>query len=213
MCSTAMTTSKSASPTNIEGKFFEHLPDELEVLSNCRPHYIDMDGWQESTVGVTAYEELPEAACAYIEELSQRLELPVSIISTGSGREQRLLYETLRRSSVSSGLPLAPRGDSWGEGLVHRQAVTTRKSETPLYTTRSRLNLCDIGPRWPLMAPSGKGSVQRPPPLPPGPQRRRRDGFAPSPIIHMSRHVPRRGPKIDPLHPPGDDDSGPHVSA
>jgi adenylosuccinate synthase len=60
-------------------------------LSSCRPHYIDMRGWHESTVGVTAYEQLPARARAYIEELSQRLELPVSIISTGSGREQSIL--------------------------------------------------------------------------------------------------------------------------
>jgi adenylosuccinate synthase len=74
-----------------KGTFFEHLPDELEVLSKCRPHYVDMRGWQESTVGVTSHEQLPERARAYIEELSQRLELPVSIISTGSGREQTIL--------------------------------------------------------------------------------------------------------------------------
>jgi adenylosuccinate synthase len=42
-------------------------------------------------VGVTTYGELPEGARAYIEELSQRLELPVSIISTGPGREQSVL--------------------------------------------------------------------------------------------------------------------------
>jgi adenylosuccinate synthase len=40
---------------------------------------------------VTTYAQLPERARAYIEELTQRLELPVSIISTGSGREQTIL--------------------------------------------------------------------------------------------------------------------------
>jgi adenylosuccinate synthase len=74
-----------------KGKFFEHLPDELQVLSHCRPHYVEMRGWQENTVGATACAQLPEHARAYIEELSQRLELPVSIISTGSGREQSIL--------------------------------------------------------------------------------------------------------------------------
>jgi adenylosuccinate synthase len=48
-------------------------------------------GWQESTVGISTYDHLPERARAYIEELSQRLELPVSIISTGSGREHSVL--------------------------------------------------------------------------------------------------------------------------
>jgi adenylosuccinate synthase len=61
------------------------------VLSNCRPRYVEMAGWQESTMGVTAYDQLPERARAYIEELSQRLELSVSVISTGSGREQSIV--------------------------------------------------------------------------------------------------------------------------
>jgi adenylosuccinate synthase len=73
------------------GKFFDQMPDELEVLTNCRPHYIELAGWQGSTVGMTASEQLPPCARAYIEELSQRLELPVSIISTGPGREQSII--------------------------------------------------------------------------------------------------------------------------
>ena len=40
---------------------------------------------------LTRYEELPDRARAYIEELAQRLSLPVSIISTGSGREQSIM--------------------------------------------------------------------------------------------------------------------------
>jgi len=74
-----------------KGKSFEYMPDELDVLTHCQPRYIELEGWQESTVGLTRYEELPVRARAYIEELAQRLGLPVSIISTGSGREQRIM--------------------------------------------------------------------------------------------------------------------------
>jgi adenylosuccinate synthase len=73
------------------GKFFDQMPDELEVLASCRPHYIECAGWRESTVGMTTYAQLPDGARAYVEELSQRLELPVSIISTGPGREQSVM--------------------------------------------------------------------------------------------------------------------------
>jgi len=74
-----------------KGKRFEHMPDELEVLTNCQPHYVELEGWQENTLGLTTYDQLPAGARHYVEELSQRLELPVSIISTGSGREQTVL--------------------------------------------------------------------------------------------------------------------------
>jgi adenylosuccinate synthase len=74
-----------------QGKRFDTMPDDLEVLTHCQPQYIELEGWQESTVGVTSYEQLPARARAYIEELAQRLGLPVSIISTGSGREQSII--------------------------------------------------------------------------------------------------------------------------
>jgi len=72
------------------GKVFEHIPEELDILLQCQPQYEEMPGWQESTAGMTSYEQLPARARAYIEELSRRIELPVSIISTGSGREQTI---------------------------------------------------------------------------------------------------------------------------
>jgi adenylosuccinate synthase len=74
-----------------KGQSFEVMPDDLEVLTHCQPRYIELEGWQESTVGVTRYDELPVRARAYIEELARRLGLPVSIISTGSGREQSII--------------------------------------------------------------------------------------------------------------------------
>lgn len=74
-----------------KGKIFKEMPDELEVLLHCQPHYTEMNGWQESTVGITQYEELPKPARAYIEDISSRIGVPISIISTGSGREQSII--------------------------------------------------------------------------------------------------------------------------
>lgn len=73
------------------GKVFEHIPEELDILSHCQPQYEEVPGWRESTAGMTSYDQLPGRARAYIEELSRRIELPVSIISTGSGREQTIM--------------------------------------------------------------------------------------------------------------------------
>jgi adenylosuccinate synthase len=74
-----------------QGKRFDWLPDEIEVLSHCEPQYEEMPGWQENTAGITCYDELPARARAYVEALAQRIELPISIISTGSGREQTIM--------------------------------------------------------------------------------------------------------------------------
>ncbi|MGH8059811.1 MAG: adenylosuccinate synthetase, partial [Candidatus Entotheonellia bacterium] len=73
------------------GTVFEHIPEELDILSHCQPQYEEVPGWRESTAGMTSYDQLPGRARAYIEELSRRIELPVSIISTGSGREQTIM--------------------------------------------------------------------------------------------------------------------------
>ncbi|MGC9554014.1 MAG: adenylosuccinate synthetase, partial [Thermoplasmatota archaeon] len=67
----------------------DQFPASLSVLSRCRPHYEDMEGW-DSTTGITAYEKLPAAARRYVERVSQHLGAPISVISTGPSREETI---------------------------------------------------------------------------------------------------------------------------
>ncbi|WP_026376420.1 adenylosuccinate synthase [Aestuariibacter salexigens] len=55
------------------------------------PVYEDMPGWQESTFGVTRYEDLPQQAKDYIKRLEELTEVPVDIVSTGPDRNETII--------------------------------------------------------------------------------------------------------------------------
>ncbi len=78
-----------------KGKTFPDMPADAEVLENCRPIYTEFDGWSESTVGIQDFDRLPENARRYINRLSELLETPFMIISTGPDREQTIQCEPL----------------------------------------------------------------------------------------------------------------------
>jgi len=73
------------------GQTLNHLPTDVEILEQCQPIYIEMPGWQVSTVGVTTVEQLPDNARAYLEKLAELVEVPVDIISTGAERNQTII--------------------------------------------------------------------------------------------------------------------------
>lgn len=76
---------------NHQGKELNYLPSDVEILDQCQPVYIEMPGWQESTVGVKVYEQLPANARNYLEKLAELVGVPVDIISTGAERNQTII--------------------------------------------------------------------------------------------------------------------------
>ena len=74
-----------------DGKKLESLSLAADVLEGCEPVYEEMPGWQQSTVGVQSYDELPENACAYLRRIEEIVGVPVDIISTGPDREETII--------------------------------------------------------------------------------------------------------------------------
>ncbi len=77
----------------IDGRVQREPPMAMESYGAIEPVYEDMPGWQESTVGVTRYEALPEAARAYLTRLGEHVGVPIQIISTGPDRDQTILLD------------------------------------------------------------------------------------------------------------------------
>jgi adenylosuccinate synthase len=50
-----------------------------------------MPGWNESTFGITNFDDLPATAKAYLIRLAELVETPVDIISTGPDRDQTII--------------------------------------------------------------------------------------------------------------------------
>ncbi|HYH41217.1 MAG TPA: adenylosuccinate synthetase, partial [Burkholderiales bacterium] len=67
------------------------LPFGAEMLAECEPVYEEMPGWSESTVGLTRYEELPQAARRYLERIEATCGVPIDLISTGADRDQTIV--------------------------------------------------------------------------------------------------------------------------
>ncbi|MBV8032892.1 MAG: adenylosuccinate synthase [Betaproteobacteria bacterium] len=75
----------------IDGELSDILPVGAEELERCVPVYEELPGWQESTVGVKSYEQLPHAARAYLERIESLCGVPLDIISTGPDREETIV--------------------------------------------------------------------------------------------------------------------------
>ncbi len=74
-----------------EGETLKHPPVGAEAFEKCKPIYLDMPGWTESTDGVQSYEELPDNARAYIAKIEELLGVPVDIVSTGPDRKHTIV--------------------------------------------------------------------------------------------------------------------------
>ncbi|HDY85705.1 hypothetical protein LCGC14_0565910 [marine sediment metagenome] len=71
------------------------LPLSAEEFEGCKPVYVDMPGWTESTVGVTKFDDLPANARAYINEVERLAGVPIDIISTGPDRNETIIRRDL----------------------------------------------------------------------------------------------------------------------
>ncbi|TNF86893.1 MAG: adenylosuccinate synthase, partial [Gammaproteobacteria bacterium] len=64
--------------------------DNFEV---CEPVYIEMPGWQESTVGLKSRDELPSTAIAYLNKIEEICGVPIDIVSTGPDRAETIILK------------------------------------------------------------------------------------------------------------------------
>ena len=77
----------------LNGELIHHSPFGAEQLSACEPVYETMSGWQESTFGITKYDQLPENAKRYLHRIEEITACKIGIISTGPDREQTIVLE------------------------------------------------------------------------------------------------------------------------
>ena len=68
-------------------------PADLNVLARCEPVYETLPGWTGSSFGVTRFGELPRDAQRYVSFLEEVSGVPVSIVSTGSGRHDTIIRD------------------------------------------------------------------------------------------------------------------------
>ncbi len=76
-----------------EGKIYKELPLHQSIMHKCKPIYKILKGWNESIDEVKTYEELPDNAKRYIEEIEKIIKIPISLISVGPERSQIIIRD------------------------------------------------------------------------------------------------------------------------
>jgi adenylosuccinate synthase len=72
------------------GKRYETVPANIEVLSRCKPVYEEMPGWKTVTGDVQRFDDLPAAARRYVNRLCELTGAPLGILSVGARRSSTL---------------------------------------------------------------------------------------------------------------------------
>lgn len=68
-------------------------PIGADAYEQCKPVYIELPGWKESTVGIREYDALPQNAKSYLKEIERVTETPIDIISTGADRSETIILK------------------------------------------------------------------------------------------------------------------------
>jgi adenylosuccinate synthase len=75
----------------LDGEHVDILPLGADEIARCKPIYETLQGWTDSTVGVTQYEKLPVNARLYLQRIEQVTGVPIDIISTSPDRDHTIM--------------------------------------------------------------------------------------------------------------------------
>ncbi len=73
-----------------KGSVLKEFPADAAILAKVEPVYKIVRGWKKSIAGRTEWRELPAVAQDYLRFLSDYLRTPISIVSTGPGRNETI---------------------------------------------------------------------------------------------------------------------------
>lgn len=73
-----------------KGSILREFPADIEILSQVEPVYKTLKGWETSTAGSRDWNKLPVLAQDYLKFLSDFLEVPIRMISTGPERDETI---------------------------------------------------------------------------------------------------------------------------
>jgi adenylosuccinate synthase len=84
-------TIKLAVAYRYQGEETSTPPAGADCIAGCEPVYIEMPGWQDSTVGLKSWDELPSAAINYLKKIEEICQVPIDIVSTGPDRAETIV--------------------------------------------------------------------------------------------------------------------------
>lgn len=76
-----------------DGSVTDILPFGSAAVAACEPIYETLPGWQESTVGVKNFADLPANAQAYLRRIEALCSAPIALVSTGPERDATIVLQ------------------------------------------------------------------------------------------------------------------------
>jgi adenylosuccinate synthase len=73
------------------GRRYDHVPNDIAVLTRCTPIYAEFPGWRAPTHGIRKWKDLPLKTRTYLKALAELSGAKLGIVSVGPGREQTIL--------------------------------------------------------------------------------------------------------------------------
>ncbi|MEN2325534.1 adenylosuccinate synthase [Lacticaseibacillus paracasei] len=78
-----------------DGERVENYPASLKFLSECKPVYEELPGWQEDITKAKTLDDLPENARHYVERITELLGVDLLTFSVGPDRDQTNVLENV----------------------------------------------------------------------------------------------------------------------
>ena len=72
---------------------YDHVPNNIEVLSRCQPVYAEFPGWCLPTHKARSWKELPPKTRSYLKALAELTGAKLAIASVGPDREQTIVVK------------------------------------------------------------------------------------------------------------------------
>jgi adenylosuccinate synthase len=92
-CLSGLKKIKVCTAYEIDGQPVKWFPPDNNQLSHATPVYETLAGWDEDISALTSFEKLPSAAQEYVKRLEQLMGVPITILSVGPGREQKIVLD------------------------------------------------------------------------------------------------------------------------
>ena len=83
-----------------KGELLRYPMSNISHLKHCEPVYEELPGWRSATSSARKPEDLPKAARAYLDRISELSGAPVDILSVGAARDQTIWMDGSRLGAL-----------------------------------------------------------------------------------------------------------------
>ena len=78
-----------------KGQALSLSPMDGGAFDQCEPVYEEHVGWQDSTLGITEFDQLPKQAKNYLDRVEELLDVPIDLVSTGPDRAHNIICNSI----------------------------------------------------------------------------------------------------------------------